>query len=258
MKKKIVYATMIMSTIALLSTGFAAWVISGNDSEAASGSIAVDTVSNASRIIENFTWNSAKVDGEGNPIIVYSVPENLSATTNNWLSNDASENGYENLVISATFNVSNVGDDTLDEIFEPIVFTASDVDTDGLEGTDTNYQTAIDDKYIAPLPKQKIDGESNIVWGEFNTHVYNSDPYLASEYGITVTQDGTDKSLFALTIKFNWGSKFGCQNPYYYYNNMDLTMDNATAADTNLRTLNSLLDGVTFDLTIETKAPTGN
>lgn len=249
MKKKIVYATMIMSTIALLSTGFAAWVIAGNDSEDHSGSIAVDTVSNASRIIEDFTWSSTKYVKDGAPIVVYSIPENLDEDkltdpSKKWLSNDNPKVGYENLEISATFNVSNVGEDDYSEVFESIKLELQNVG----EGEETtNYEQAISGGYISGIPSISADyvNYTKINESTIETH------------GIKVIQGETvdGKTQYTLSIKFGWGAKFGYTNPYYHYNNMDLTTENASEAEENLTNMNSYLDGVTFKLTVATKAP---
>ena len=259
MKKKIVYATMIMSTIALLSTGFAAWVIAGNDSEVRSGSIAVDTVSNASRIIEDFTWNSAKYDEQGAPIVVYSIPENpddskLTDPSKKWLSNDNPEVGYENLEISATFNVSNVGEDDYSEVFESIKLELQNVG----EGEETtNYEQAISDGYITMTPSLNTENYESYKKQIYNTGTEGVDEQLEAEFGIKIVKGETTgaKTKYTLSIKFNWGNMFDCMNPYYYYNNMELTTEHASEAETNLTNMNSYLDGVTFKLTVATKAP---
>lgn len=249
MKKKIVYATMIMSTIALLSTGFAAWVIAGNDDEVRSGSIAVDTVSNASRFIEDFSWTG--LSGEQEPVVVYSIPKIpdeslITDSTKKWLSNDNPGVGFENLEVSATFTVSNVGGDSYAEVFDTIKLELGNVG-EGKEAT--NYETAINDGYITGVPTVNSSD-----YEEYNT----VEGHPEAEYGIKVVKGETtgDKTKYTLTIKFGWGSKFDYQNPYYFYNNQELTTALASEAETNLTNMEAYLDDVTFTLTVVTKAPT--
>lgn len=245
MKKKIVYTTMIMSTIALMSTGFAAWVISGNNEDVREGTITVDTVSNESRLISGFTWV-----GGANPKIVFSMPETPTESfdsprvTNNY---DASV-GYENLSAKATFEITNVNDgETLNDIME-IEFSLKDV------AEQTNFTTAINEKYITAVPSLNIDGEG---WSSFTTI---SNEKGTAEYGISVKKSSeeassTNKTKFEIEIKFAWGEAFNYENPYYYYNKLGDAFDDSVA-EHQLNEMNQLLNGVSYSLKIATKSPT--
>lgn len=244
MKKKIVYTTMIMSTIALMSTGFAAWVISGNNEDVREGTITVDTVSNESRLISGFAW-----DNNVDPKIVFSMPETPTQSfdsprvTNNY---DASV-GYENLIAKASFEITNVSEDeTLNDIME-IEFSLKDV------AEQTNFTTAINEKYITAVPSLNIQEG----WSSFTTI---SDEKGTAEYGISVKKSSEkassdNKTKFEIEIKFAWGEAFNYENPYYYYNKLGDEFDDSVA-EKQLTQMNQLLNGVSYSLRIATKSPT--
>lgn len=268
MKKKIVYATMLMSTIALLSTGFAAWIISTNDSETKDGTIAVDTVSNVSRLITDFQWEQGTLKDdigseysyskprfdEGNPVICYGVPYGVSSDGNedfyNTGSIDKETNGYnlfENLIISATFTVSNVSSsDSLDNVFSDVSLELKNV-----ENTNNNFTEAQTENYISKTPSLNVENEIT-KWDSFKKDS-ESDPN--SEYGIKLERvdeviNGGKDSKFKITIKFGWGSKFNYKNPYNYYKDSESV--NIADLNTWLAKMETLLNGVSFKLTIAT------
>lgn len=63
----------------------------------------------------------------------------------------------------------------------------------------------------------------------------------------TSTFDATDATL---TITFDWGTAFGGENPYDYYNDMENTPANRTAAKTALTALYDAVNDATFTITI--------
>lgn len=269
MKKKIVYATMLMSTIALLSTGFAAWIINIGDSEQYDGSIAVDTVSNVSRIIGDFAWegynpegshtrlssgtkaysySSPRFDESGNPVICYGGSVDGAGVSgddfyNDHLNDAYGNNFYENLIVSATFTVTNVPNkETLDlSVFDSIEFSLSD--TSG-----TAFANAVTNGYISGLPK--FDKESN----KFNNSDIESGSYGVKLEKIESAEEISDEnSKYKITIKFGWGEAFSYKNPYDYYN--DNKGNEGFSADTlltNLSGMENALDKVSYNLTIKT------
>lgn len=251
MKKKIVYATMLMSTIALLSTGFAAWIISGNDEDTKDGYIAVDTVSNVSRMIESFVWNESNLD-DGNAVIKYSIPENPKTIQHNdRITNDA-EFGYENLEVSATFTITNIdSEDTAKNKIADILsvdFILTNKKNDEGNAEITNYEKAIEDGYITPMPVWDSSKPSQYKIEETGEH--------SGEYGIKVTLSSHDsdskKATYLVSIKFNWGKIFNYQNPYYFYGNANSFV--ASEAETTLNQMRTYLNEVMFTLKITTKS----
>lgn len=273
MKKKIVYATMLMSTIALLSTGFAAWIISMPGSAEKNGTIYVDTVSTIAHLIKEFKWTSEAEDTD--PEVVYSIPKDTSGISilNSHISNDntGKENGkFEHLTITGEFYVTNVGELSYDDLFEPISFNVYSKDD---SNNPFNAESdAIKNGYITGIPEQKKNDSGSILWEDFiSAGIENN----STEYGIklekgeTTTEDkimnegdsNTSVTKYTITIKFGWGFKFNYKNPYYYYNNdvsdEDWRKDNyklALEANENLDAMNKLLDSSSFKLSIKTKA----
>lgn len=244
MKKKIAYTTMIMSSIALMSTGFAAWVISGNDKEVGEGSIVVDTVSNESRSISGFTW----VD-TSDPKIVFSMPEHPDPSfDDSKLTYNDSSIGYEKLSAKATFEVINVNEsEKLKDIMDIELSLNDSADTN-------NFSKAIENKYIAGLPSLK---ENEDGWSDFTTV---PDENGSAEYGISVKRSSeeassNDKTKFDIEIKFAWGGAFNYENPYYYYNKLGDEFEDSKA-ESQLNEMNKFLNGVSYKLTITTKSPT--
>lgn len=83
-----------------------------------------------------------------------------------------------------------------------------------------NFAKAVEEKYI-----------SNITVGE----------YTASE-------------SFSVVLSIAWGEKFHGENPYTYYNNIvNPTNEQISEAETNIQTLYSYLNGVTFKVTVKSK-----
>lgn len=272
MKKKIVYATMLMSTIALLSTGFAAWIINVDSIETKDGTIAVDTVSNVSRIIGDFKWEGysdtgshtrltdadgaaysysmPRFDGE-NPVICYGVSyDNATADGdfyNTGTSDKDSYNLFENLILSATFTVTNVSSA---DPFDKSVFDIVKLDlADETEGN-SNFAEAQTKNYISATPE--VDGD----WSAFKKGDTSKEN---SEYGIKLEKVNNDESMsvndskFKITIKFGWGSAFDYLNPYDYYETHKA--DSGFSYNdlyNNLNEMHNVLDGVSFKLTIKT------
>ena len=52
-----------------------------------------------------------------------------------------------------------------------------------------------------------------------------------------------------VTIAFDWGTAFGGQNPYNYYNGLPFTPENVSAANTALSAL-AALDGIKYIVTV--------
>ncbi len=282
MKKKIVYATMLMSTIALLSTGFAAWIINVDSTETKDGTIAVDTVSNVSRIIGNFTWegydatglnHTRLTDADGNaysysmprfdnekPVICYGVSYDNSTADGDFYNTGTSDkdnyNLFENLILSATFTVTNVpsADPFNKDIFDFVKLELADKTEGG-----SDFAEAQTKNYISATPE--VDGD----WSAFKKADSSKE---SSEYGIKLEKVVNDSSMsagdskFRITIKFGWGSAFDYLNPYDYYEaHKSDSGFNYNDLYNNLNEMYNVLDGVSFKLTIKTarsNADSGN
>ncbi len=201
MKRKTL--TMILCLLTVLSVvgvGFASWIITDGDEAVESGNIIVDTVSDQRLVLTvtppiemdiNFTGpktpdNNGKWLKSNNP----SVTENLEVT---FLCRVTKK---DNSAFTA------VSDIVLDlDFVEPAL-------TQGDSANDTAYGAAKKANCFA-LATETIEGKTKKADG-----LYYSD--LTLEEGSE--EDGYKSITFAVTVKYVWGSIFGNENPFDYYN----------------------------------------
>lgn len=183
-RKGILMASAILGSAAIVSTGFAAWVITSEPETTATGNIDVDTVHD-DRILVNATW----VDGKDD--VVFGRPESAST---GWLTN--TDGPVQNLDLALSVNISLAHED------------ASNYETADLDGTLTVDFVINDGKSIDPQ--------------------YIVVPSYTSSYTVT---DGTLSSN--IPVKFSWGTYFGGQNPYNFYNDGDKKPNDKVSQESN-------------------------
>ena len=211
--KSLTFGIAILSSAAIVSTGFAAWVITGGAEASVSGTIEADTIVNHEHSIAFASGVNQSNLGK----IFFGTPKKpLTETTYHWLETGATET--EKLSIETTFTVDNVAAIELDNTEEKIKNIIDIENTtsrtrfeegESSEG-DTKYSTLAgpDKKYLADLPAIKLGGE-------------------ATSVGVHITFDKKDVShdianniaTFNLKIVFGWGEHFDSGSPYVYYNN---------------------------------------
>lgn len=231
--KMIAASIAILSSAAVVSTGFAAWVISGGDAQETTGTIKADTVSNSYHTIKLGEANKTEIN--------FGAPAEDDTVTNPWLKNTSM--GQEKLLAEFTFTVGNVktGEDT-PELFSSISLSA---------GADTTYSAASGEGLVSVLPTS---------WAKENfdtTPSYDSKTGKGSAAGIYLVKTSgkaTDAGAelgFTLYIQFTWGEKFGGKNPFYFYNEDNKTASaDGNSAKSNLDTV-AAIKNVTFTLTIK-------
>lgn len=226
MKKNLVMFTSVFASLAILSTGFAAWVISGGDTnEEKIGDIIVDKVEDHRHIIQNVEC----VDTANKGKIIFGHPKDATAT-DEWLKNDNPDT-VEKLVTVFKVTVSNAASATVSSIFDNTCSVTATTNAD-------NFAYAVTKGYVSELPTVK---------------------FVSSE---TATDDAdklaADGSIF-VRLEFKWGSKFTKEglganlNPYKYYNSFTAT-EKGDEANTVLGDMNTKLTGVQFKLKLVTKA----
>lgn len=231
--KMIAASIAILSSAAVVSTGFAAWVISGGDSEDVSGTITADQVSNPNHLIDSLTGGEQSIIF-GGPTAddIKNHSASLVAENSRWLTNDATT---EKLKASWSFNVSGFEskpDDNGKSIFD-ITFTEGATTQGG-----TTFAEAETDGYVATLP----------AWG----NTIAAEPGNTSGiYLVAGEYDSTNKKIpYTLTVVFAWGSKFEGMNPYFYYNQSKTPRFDKDSANTYLSKLANMK--ANFTLTIKT------
>lgn len=198
----------ILSSAAVVSTGFAAWIIAGGDTVTGTGTIQADTVTNNEHIIDF-------PDGKTLGSVFFGAPENA---TNGWLKNDGTSK--EKLTIETTFTVTNVsnftanGSQTETDYLKSIFATSGEGTVcsfaeNSASSTDKiSYATAKEKGYVGDVPTFK--------WGE-------TDKTSVGVYVNFKDMSSTDGKLgiFDLKIVFGWGTHFNNENPFVFYNKKD-------------------------------------
>lgn len=222
--KMIAASIAILSSAAVVSTGFAAWVISGGDEVVKTdGTITADEISNQVHTISDLTF----VDGN---TIYFGAPSNPTSTTSSWLSNNSDKK--EKLTVNLSFTVS-VHESTLPS--PKTLFEKIEVSEQGQTDTKLNYSTYAEAKagkgYVADFPTISL-GDT-----------YS--PEVKADTGIYLVKDGEldatrHTQKFNLTVIFGWGTAFGRQNPYYYYNGKDRNSTNESDAMYKINDLHNM------------------
>lgn len=193
-RKTLTMILCLLTVLSVIGVGFASWIITDGDDATETGNIIVDTVSD--QRLELLVTQPTEMD------INFTGP----ATPDNngkWLKSD-NPSATANLEVTFTCKVTKKDGST---------FTAvSDItlDTDFVEPALTQSDPAVDTAYGAAkkancfaLANGEIEGKN------YTNGLYVSDLALADE----------NKSItFTVTVKYVWGSIFGNDNPFTYYN----------------------------------------
>lgn len=232
-RSKVIAASIaILSSAAVVSTGFAAWVISGGESKSVTGTITADAVTNSYHTIKgDITWGTGEKAGS----IAFGAPATMD-NTSAWLKN-INNPLTEKLEAVATFTVENVNDKETD-LIESVVMEETDAEKAYEKISDTDEKAG----YVCALPTYKKDSTSMTDAGIYLT---------ASE------RNASDNTVtYTMTVKFAWGKYFtkdgAIVNPYIFFNAKTKDSTNFSEA-TNV--LNSIfkLNNVGFKITVTTK-----
>lgn len=200
-RKTLTLAISVFALLAIISVGFASWVITRPTQTAdAGGSITVEAVEGEVNYLKN-----AVVEGQ----IRFGRPETMS-NTNAWLTSNASETEKENLTVNLKITLSAELKDG-----EQINLSIAPKSDDAKK-----YDEAVTGKYI-------------------KTPVFTKNGSLETCTFLTkddFTQDG-DVFVANVNITFGWGEKFGSVNPYTYYNTKEFNPVNVKEATDALAAL---------------------
>ncbi len=239
-RSKVIAASIaILSSAAVVSTGFAAWVISVGESKTAEGIIKADEVSSKLHTIQGLP--EAQTINYGG-LKTTDKDKNIT-DANVWLKNDVEES----LLATFDFKVENVQSSEMaaTDIFKSITLT------EGNSTDDTSYTSMATKGYVALLnsytmsPITYTTGEPKLYKDD---HTSNTGMYLVKGEADTST---TTTMNFKLYIVFGWGTTFDSKNPWNYYNGFS-NADKATknSAETALDALHAMNAELT--VTIET------
>lgn len=233
--KMIAASIAILSSAAVVSTGFAAWVISGGDSEPVSGTITADEVSNQNHLIDNLTGGTQSiVFGGPTAKDITSKAESLVSEDSRWLKNEEHTEKLTAVWNFDVFGFESKPDDNGKSVLE-ITFTEG-----AATENHTTFADAVAKEYVAKLPEwdKNIAAEAGTTSGIY---------LVAGQY------DSENKKIpYTLTVVFAWGNKFGGMNPYFFYNQKANPQTDKASANTYLSELANM--SANFTLTIKTKA----
>lgn len=185
-RKGILMASAILGSAAIVSTGFAAWVITIDGSATADGTIEVDTVTDESitlTVLDQVTVGGQPVKQDAN--VMFGASEKAAGVTGTWLEPTATED------LDAEFYIKVVGANYLDST--PLTLTLAEKDGAEL------YKDAADAGYVAALPTQAA--------GKITATSFTCEE-----------NTGGNVAVYKVSISFNWGGYFEGVNPTNFYN----------------------------------------
>lgn len=197
-RKLIVFGLVMLLAIGMISTGFAAWVMSAVSNANAEANVTVGTLSDASMSITVDQWRK-----EGEDITEKWYGETISFDAKNGddtgrIRDDGNAETDENLTMTISGKVTNVA--ALNELTMTIELPESIV-------------AAIDAKYIA------------ITGATAENYAAGKLTLTKADLGYTLVDDNAN-ATFTYTLTFEWGEFFGGVNPCEFY-------DSATASRTS-------------------------
>lgn len=242
--KMIAASIAILSSAAVVSTGFAAWIISGGDSKEAGGNITADTVINS--------IHTVTLDGVNDGNVFFGAPIEMT-NSSAWLQNN-NKDKKEDLTATFGFTVAGLEKDVKgtkpSDLFDSTKFKLEETTTGDDASKKYSTYAAADKNYLVALTSPSFVFSTKTAY----------DTAAEKKPGIyLVPGDYTDGSgdnrgtqHFTVTIQFGWGSAFNGENPYNYYNTP--TMAASSSARSEALTALSALKSIeaSFKLTIAT------
>lgn len=245
-RKKIAFAAVILGGVALVSSGFAAWVLSSNAKDKTSGSVTVGTVEKGSLKLE---ISSAQGDIKRGHFDF----DTLESDKSGRVRAKEGQETFENLSIVYTVTVKSPIDNFKDLKYR-MSATKSDVDynmQDVSEGDGTQY-IVLPDCFGKDVSIESTD--TAFAKTDINETVEEKEKTITYKKKWTAT----------ITIAFQWGATFGGYNPGLYYDGQitdsskqssDLEALNAAGlnvtdeeVETKLNDLNAKLNGATYNI----------
>lgn len=238
-RSKVIAASIaILSSAAVVSTGFAAWVISGGEEQHVSGNITADSVSN--------NFHEIAFAKEGNDAEVFfggPSQEEQKANPSAWLTTLAGSK-VEDLEASFTFTVSGLAkaETNPSNLFKSIKLEESTETSAANAKKFSTYAETGGKKYLADLPKYDLSSKTAFDTGK---------PASVAITLQTKNDFADGKQTFTVSIRFGWGTAFEGHNPFTYYNGLTKDSSNFSLANAALDELHNI--DASFKLTVETK-----
>ena len=191
-RKVILFGIMAFMSIALVATGFAAWVISGNATENATHNVTIGTITDKSMTMELDTTAAN---------ILFECDEN---DVSGRIRKDGTKFEKLDIVISGKiYDAIYLSELTIKMQLDAAIIAAAGDGT----AENPNY-IKLPENYEQEIKLNKLpDGTTDFNSGE---------GYYVVD-GATVGKEGMQVAIFKYTISFDWGDFFGGVNPGYWY-----------------------------------------
>lgn len=220
-----------VTAVALAGTGIAGWVITTGASKDVKANITVYTAERKGLTISEIEWYKDDATKSENKVEAPSFIFGKSSSTHDkaWLT--ATDVLEEQLSLVMKFTVTkDVTEGSASDAAPVVSYTF------GLSSKDqgSKYKDAKDKGYITDTDNP-LDTEN----------------YEYTKEALTGTT--TDNKVYTYTtvpLKFGWGTAFGGQNPYDYYNAKTGTDELGKTAENALKSLYNDLNGLSFTVTI--------
>lgn len=219
-RRSLTLVVCLLATLSLASVGFAAWVISAGDTEQLTGSITVETVTDERYVIKDLS-----VEGV---VLVDASGEKTENVAPNFVFGKTDPDKGGGYIAPANPWLKNSTIEKLSLVVKFKVYQkAAGVDNADLEITNKDKITI--------------------------TNTFESLSDLGTYASIVAANPEANyvDSYFTFTISLQWGSEWGGENPFDYYNGEAMTDALALEAKTKLTDMYSDLNGATYRLTVD-------
>lgn len=230
-RKVILFGAVLFVSIALISTGLAAWLMSSGTSKEPSGNVGVGVVIDANLEITQLD--------------IYKLEEYYDSKNDTWATKETKVGDLENLnTFSFSFN-SKLSDTTGRVHYgndengpESIVMIIRGVVTPKEILNDVTISLVLPDSV-----KKAVDA------GYIELPDCAKKPFVLTEQNGRLKQvEGSETSMsFEYTIEFKWGASFGGMNPGLYFDTLSESAYNSSQAKEDLQRLRAYMYGYEYD-----------
>ena len=248
MKKKFLLPILsVCMVVALVSVGFAAWLITGNDTTGATGSFVTHDIDN-----EYFTAKAVLKTGS-NEKIVFGKPASPTPSASGWFSFGDTD-GQENLTATFVITVKAEQAANIDKILGSNSIKVTLTEENGGSKFDSAKDTTNSKRYVGYPKLNSGDLATSLATGGAIITLAKADFTIDTENG-TATAD--------VTVTFTWGDYFTKDdvvvNPYTYFNGLSFTGEGETLAkakkaarDEASKVMKAIhtLNGTKYDITL--------
>lgn len=242
--KIIAVATAACAGVAMVSVGFASWVIAANQAVEVTGNVEVQGVNNNSVFITAVDSSAATTNSQSIKYgaVSYTHEKAGDITWDQWLTN-SNDGLTESLTLNYDVTVMGLAHASSISVTIEVVEKNADV-----TGALDKYNAAVADKYIAGVGAVTIKVGTGTALA-----LDNAATNSATKATYTLPTDQLLENTSAtVNFTFSWGEAFksgdSVLNPIEYYNAMEPTSENVKAAEAALNAIYAI-NGVSYKIT---------